>query len=248
MKILVISDVHSNYKALKAIEEKEKSFDAVLFAGDMLEYGLQPREVVLWMQKNKVIAVAGNHDIGLSNAYKNGFIPLENPLMAKTFGEHNLSLLTKEDMEYISSLPLEVKVEFDGITYFMTHIYDENDEYALLHQLEKNNSISSFEKYWDEKVGKTEGMRCLILGHTHHCKMVQLKANALIINPGAAGYNLGGDVTTKGGSYIVIEDGIPYFRYVEYDTQKDYETVKNEMPNLDDWQKQTGLLIFKPEE
>ncbi len=248
MKILVISDVHSNINALNAIEQKEKSFDAVLFAGDMVEYGLQPREVISWMRKNKVIAVAGNHDVGLSNTYKNGFIPLDNPLMAKSFLEHNLSLLTEEDMDYISSLPLEVKVEYDGITYFMTHIYDDNDGYALLHQMENYNFISSFEKYWEEKVGKTKGKRCLILGDTHHCMMVQLKADTLIINPGAAGYNLGPDSATKGANYIVIEDGIPYFRYADYDTTKDYNTVLNDMPNLDDWQKATGLLIFKPEE
>lgn len=248
MKILIISDVHSNYKALKTIEEKEKTFDAVLFAGDMVEFGLQPREVVDWMQKNKVIAVAGNHDIGLSNAYKNGFIPLENPLMAKTFLEHNLSLLTKEDMEYLSSLSLEVKVEFDGVTYFMTHIYDDSDGYALLHHLESYHSISKFEEFWAKKVGETKGKRCLILGDTHHCMMVQLKEDTLVINPGAAGYNLGPDAATKGASYIVIEDGIPCFRYANYDTAEEYNVVKNQMPNLDDWQKATGLLIFKPEE
>ena len=248
MKILVISDVHSNINALKAIEENEKTFDAVLFAGDMLEYGLQPKEVISWMKNHRVIAVAGNHDLSILDAYKNGFAPLKNPLLATTFAEHNLSILDDEDMKYIASLPVETKAEFDGVTYFMTHIYDDNDGQALLHHLEGYHSISKFEDYWEKKVGETNGKRCLILGDTHHCKMVQLKANALVINPGAAGYKLGGDVTTKGGSYIIIEDGIPYFRYVEYDTQKDYETVKNEMPNLDDWQKQTGLLIFKPEE
>lgn len=247
MKILVISDVHSNINALNAIEEKEKTFDAVLFAGDMLEYGLQPKEVIAWMKKHKVIAVMGNHDASILNTYKNGFVPLKNSLLATTFAEHNLSLLDEADMEYIASLPMEAKAEFDGVTYFMTHIYDENDGQALIHQMEQYNSISSFEKYWNEKVGRAEGKRCLVLGDTHHCMMLQPKADAFIINPGAAGYNLGGDVTTKGGSYIVIENGIPYFRYVEYDTLKDYETVKNDMPNLDDWQKKTGLLIFKPE-
>ena len=248
MKILIISDVHSNYKALKAIENQEESFDAVLFAGDMVEFGLTPREVVSWMQKNKVIAVAGNHDIGLSNAYKEGFIPLENPLLATTFGEHNLSLLTKEDMEYISSLPLEVKAEFDGVTYFMTHIYDDNDGQALLHHLEGYHSISKFEDYWEKKVGETNGKRCLILGDTHHCMMVQLREDALIVNPGSVGYNLGADSAIKGASYIVVEDGIPYFRFAKYDTADEYNIVKNDMPNLDDWQKATGLWIFKPEE
>lgn len=247
MKILVISDVHSNINALDAIEKQEKTFDAVLFAGDMLEYGLQPKEVIAWMRKNKVIAVAGNHDSSMLETYKQGFVPLKNPLLAKSFAEHNLSLLDDEDMEYIASLPIEVKAQFDGVTYFMTHIYDDNDGYALLHHLESYHSISKFEEYWAKKVGETKGKRCLILGDTHHCMMVQLKRDTFIINPGSAGYNLGPDSSTKGASYLVIEDGIPYFRYADYDTSEDFNIVKDQMQNLDDWQKATGLLIFKPE-
>ncbi|MBR3844180.1 MAG: metallophosphoesterase family protein, partial [Clostridia bacterium] len=42
MKLLVISDVHSNVNALHAIEKQEGTWDTVLFAGDMIDFGLQP--------------------------------------------------------------------------------------------------------------------------------------------------------------------------------------------------------------
>ncbi len=248
MKILVISDVHSNVHALHAIEAKEKSWDAVLFAGDMIDFGLQPVEVVEWMQSHNVIAVAGNHDTGLAEIYNKGYTPLSDPFTAESFCHHNLSLLTEKHMEYVSSLPLEVTVKLDGVTYFMTHIYDYDDGQALLHQLEHYDSIASFEAYWTKKVGKTQGKRCLVLGDTHHCMMLQPRKDALVINPGAAGYNLGADSAYKGASYIIIEDGIPYFKWAEYDTAEDYQTVLEKMTGLDDWQKRTGLAIFKPEE
>ncbi len=248
MKLLVISDVHSNIHALRAIENQEGSWDASLFAGDMIDFGLQPHEVVEWMRSHNVIAVAGNHDVGLANLYNNGFQPLADPLTAESFCHHNLSILTKEDMEYVSDLPLEITVEFDGITYYMTHIYDQEDGQALLHHLEKYHSVVSFEEYWQQKVGNTNGKRCLVLGDSHHCMMVQLKKDALIINPGAAGYNLGADSAYKGASYIVIEDGIPYFRWADYDTSEDYQTVLTKMTNLEEWQRATGIAIFKPEE
>ena len=248
MKILIVSDVHSNMRALEAIEQKEKTWDAVLFAGDMIDFGLQPHDVVQWMQTHNVIAVAGNHDTGLAAIYNRGFTPLTNPLLAESFCQHNLSVLTKEDMAYVSSLPLEITVEMDDITFFMTHIYNYEDGQALLHQLEQYNSIPSFEQYWQQKVGKTQGKRCLVLGDSHHSMLVQPIRDALILNPGAAGYNLGADSAYKGASYIVMQDGVPYFRWADYDTSQDYQTVLNEMTNLEEWQRATGLAIFKPEE
>ncbi len=246
MKILVLSDVHSNIKGLQAIEIQEKTWDMVLFAGDMVDYGLYPHEVIDWMKNHNVIAVAGNHDIGLLAQAQNGTDRLSDPFCSSTFCQHNLSLLTDDDLEYLNSLPLEITLEVDGITYFMTHIYDEADGNALIHHLEKYHAISSFEGYWEKKVGHSHGKRCLLLGDTHHCMMVQLKQDTFVLNPGSVGYNLGGDVTEKGASYIVVENGIPYFRYAQYSTEEEYRIVKEKMTALDDWQYQTGLAIFKP--
>lgn len=244
MKILLISDVHSNIHALRAIEKQERTWDAVLFAGDMVDYGLQPQAVVAWMREHQAIAVAGNHDTALVAMYRQGFTPNEDPLQARSFCEHNLSSLSEEDLEYVAALPLEVTVTLDGITYFMTHIYDPNDEEALAHHLMQYHPLTSFERFWAEKVGETQGKRCLVLGHHHHCMLLQLKADAFIINPGAAGYKLGVDVGTKGASYIVMEDGIPYFRWADFDLSEDYKIVSEQMTQLEKGQRDSGLAIF----
>ena len=39
MRILLISDIHSNIEALKAILNKEKDFDLLAVAGDLVDYG-----------------------------------------------------------------------------------------------------------------------------------------------------------------------------------------------------------------
>ena len=245
MKLLVISDVHSNMKAVEAVATQEKHWDMIVFAGDMVDFGLYPHDVIDWMRKHRVIAVAGNHDMALVDKANSHFQPLRNPTDATTFLEHNLSLLTGEQVEYLSKLPEEAVFKVDGITYYMTHIYDKKDGYALLNHLKEHRSISAFESFWQVKVGNTKGKRCLILGDTHHCMMVQLKKDTLIINPGSLGYNLGEDVQTNGASYMVIEDGIPYFRYAQYNTEEEYQFVKEKMINLNEWQYQTGLAIFK---
>ena len=59
MKILVIADVHANWLALSAIRE---SFDACLFLGDLVEYGVDPIPCIDWVRKHATFAIRGNHD------------------------------------------------------------------------------------------------------------------------------------------------------------------------------------------
>ena len=42
MKVLVLSDIHANYDALKAVLEDAGSFDAVWCLGDVIGYGPEP--------------------------------------------------------------------------------------------------------------------------------------------------------------------------------------------------------------
>src|SRR5689334_2621300 len=59
MKILVLADIHANWPALEAIQER---FDACLFVGDLVDYGSNPVPCVEWVQAHATAAVRGNHD------------------------------------------------------------------------------------------------------------------------------------------------------------------------------------------
>ena len=59
MKTLLISDMHSCIKALEALEQAEKTWDQIICLGDMVDFGMNPHEVIEWCKKHKVIAVAG---------------------------------------------------------------------------------------------------------------------------------------------------------------------------------------------
>ena len=71
MKILFISDIHANYPALEAVWKKESDSDMILCAGDLVDWGFYPREVLDWCRTNRVIAVAGNHDHDMIRWYEN---------------------------------------------------------------------------------------------------------------------------------------------------------------------------------
>jgi hypothetical protein len=62
MKALILSDVHSNIVALEAIWAREGDADAIYCAGDLVDYGVYPRETLAWMRAHNVVCVQGNHD------------------------------------------------------------------------------------------------------------------------------------------------------------------------------------------
>ena len=64
MKILLISDIHGNFPALKACIEyfSEITFDTIYNCGDSLVYGPFPNQTLHWLKTNKVPSILGNTD------------------------------------------------------------------------------------------------------------------------------------------------------------------------------------------
>ncbi|HYM83950.1 MAG TPA: metallophosphoesterase family protein [Candidatus Dormibacteraeota bacterium] len=62
MRVLVLSDIHSNASALDAVLEKAGSFDEVWQLGDVVGYGPDPDAVVVRLRGVGAAGVRGNHD------------------------------------------------------------------------------------------------------------------------------------------------------------------------------------------
>ena len=60
MKIVIVSDIHANLAALRALPERD--YDQLWCIGDLVDYGPRPHEVVQWMRGHATVAVRGNHD------------------------------------------------------------------------------------------------------------------------------------------------------------------------------------------
>ncbi|MGA9778319.1 MAG: metallophosphoesterase family protein [Verrucomicrobiia bacterium] len=67
MKVLIVSDIHGNWPALRTVLEAEPKFDQILCLGDLVNYGSQPVECVTWAQEiaSDAIVLQGNHDRAL---------------------------------------------------------------------------------------------------------------------------------------------------------------------------------------
>ncbi len=64
IRILLISDIHGNYPALKAINRRfdSASFDFIVNAGDSLVYAPFPNETLTWLAEHQAISILGNTD------------------------------------------------------------------------------------------------------------------------------------------------------------------------------------------
>lgn len=65
MRILLISDIHSNLAALDAVINDAGRFDRIWCLGDVVGYGPQPNECVERLRSFDLVCLAGNHDLAV---------------------------------------------------------------------------------------------------------------------------------------------------------------------------------------
>jgi len=210
MKVLVISDVHSNNYALEAIWEKEKTADLVVFAGDLVDYGPFPVQAIQWCREHNVLCVMGNHDERLL-AYHAECAETLDEVPSNEYGwiHDNLRYVNDSDIAYIAAFPKVLSFEADGYRYLVSH-YCTEDFCAP-------ECVEHFDDFCAQNpIGNTNLPTRLIFGHAHRQYVKQLRGGRIVINPGSVSYRRGDDFE-KAALYAVIEDGEIELRAVEYD-------------------------------
>lgn len=215
MKTLLLSDIHSNIVALEAIWKKEKDTDLLLCAGDLVDYGPNPKEVIDWIQAHDVITVQGNHDAWVCLNYRHGD-SLPNPdNEERGWVRYNASQLNEADVLYLEGLPQTYTITIDGIEYGMTHLVYEQDEIVSRH---------GFEQFRQERF-KGKSYSRLIIGHTHYQAVRQLDNDLLWLNPGSVSYRRRGD-PDKTAHYMTIVNGRISLNRLAYDRTPLFEAAK----------------------
>jgi len=67
MRVAVVSDIHGNLHALRAVLEAvaAEEVDAVWCLGDLVGYGPRPNEATALVQERAALCLVGNHDLGV---------------------------------------------------------------------------------------------------------------------------------------------------------------------------------------
>jgi|HigsolmetaAR201D_1030396.scaffolds.fasta_scaffold16080_2 predicted phosphodiesterase len=100
MRILIVSDIHSNYVALETVLAVAGSVDQIWNLGDTIGYGPRPNECVAAVKQAQVL-IAGNHDLAsLGRVNLSDFNP-----DARTANIWNGEQLTAEHRTLLEGLP-----------------------------------------------------------------------------------------------------------------------------------------------
>lgn len=224
MRVLILSDLHSNGTALDAVLDAAKDrWDSSVCLGDVVGYGPDPNYVTERLREMGTKTIRGNHDKAVT-----GLMATEdfNPV-AKAAVDWTRRELKSEHMAWLASLP-KGPMEVDGIQLVHGALQDE-DEYVFTPEQALDGLLDS-----DAVV--------TFFGHTHHqggfayqdaqLEVLQIHPRAgeafvalriepprrYLLNPGSIGQPR--DTDPRAGFAIAdLEHGVVEFWRVPYDIE-----------------------------
>jgi diadenosine tetraphosphatase ApaH/serine/threonine PP2A family protein phosphatase len=219
MRIAVISDIHSNLRALDAVLDSIGSVDALWQLGDIVGYGPEPDAVVARLESLGAIGVRGNHDAAAAGDVSTEEFNVDGRLAL----EWTRARMSPETSAYLAALP-ECRIP-DGTDFTLVHGSPRNPiwEYLTDTWLAREN-LSAF------------GTPFCLTGHTHvprvlgesrgHVKpiavapgtRVDLDSGRVFLNPGSVGQPRDGDPRA---SFMVVDTDARYvvWHRVDYDVE-----------------------------
>ncbi len=198
MRLLLLSDIHSNLEALEACIAAAPSHDAVVNLGDIVGYGASPNEVTARARELGGTFVRGNHDkvvAGLED------VESFNPI-AGLAALWNRGQLTTENLDWLRALPQgPVAIpELAGIQFVHGAPRDE-DQYvvsiqeALQPLIESGASLTFFGHTHIQGTFVLRGVHPAYssIGQTETCDFKLETGANYMINPGSVGQPRDGD-------------------------------------------------------
>ena len=204
MRYAVISDVHANEAALRAVltDAADEKVEKIICLGDVLGYGPEPVAALELVYRRAHVCLAGNHDDAVC-----GRFPVEDftDFAAAAVARHRAAI-THEATDWLAHLPYTCA--FEG---FACAHGDFSDPQNFNYILEAQDAVASWE---------TRTEQLLFVGHSHHPGIFVLGASGTphridaedftledgkryIVNPGSVGYPRSGDCRS---SYCIYDD------------------------------------------
>ena len=229
MKIGIITDIHSNIQALKAIlNEFEKiGVDKIICCGDIIGIGIYPEEVVqeLINLKDKLISVKGNHEQYLLRGLPKEVHDDKRKMSQEEIGNHkwNHSKLSQTSIDFLAQLKESENIKIGGKDYYIVH-YPSNADGTFKRNI-KNPSVMELKEMFNDKEADI-----YLFGHTH-TNYVNKIDNKWYINAGSLGCPMKGNCANA-GLLEIDGDNIKFENIkVEYNVREIIdEIIKLKMP------------------
>ncbi len=199
MRIALISDIHGNAIALKAVlaEIEQRAVDRIVCLGDVATIGPQPRETLDILQSLEAAFVLGNHDAALldpSLSHDYNIAPILDTSLGWCEGQ-----LTAADREFLGTFQPTLDVPLNGAHSLLCfHGSPKSNTDILIATTPPEELDHYFEGY---------AFQVMAGGHTH-VQMLRQHYGIWFVNPGSVGNAF--CYTPIGGSEPVL---LPWAEY-----------------------------------
>jgi putative phosphoesterase len=241
MRIAIISDIHGNLTALDAVlaDLRRQKPDLVFHGGDIPYGGSNPCEVIDCIVEQSWPGVLGNTDEMLwdttARAGLEASAPKLKPLFRILFdecGPATLAMIGETRLSWLRALPLQLR----------------HDNLALLHAGPGNLWRAPMDTADDAELEKTyKDLQAEIVVYCHiHRPFIRAVGTMTICNTGSVGAPYDGDPRS---SYLLITNGKPEIRRVEYDLEKEVGRLLASHYPMKEWlaEMRRGAYVPPPE-
>jgi putative phosphoesterase len=183
VRIGVISDLHGNIHALRAViaEFATRGVRDVICLGDLVGYGASPAEVIDWLRQHEVPTTLGASDARVAFEFADPLEPRQG--VADATLAWTKTVLSREDLAFLRGLNLSTRLQTPaGRLKFFHGQPDDPDGRLDLRAPE------------GELDGLLESMHCqVVLCGGTHVPYVRRVQRGLFVNPGSVGLSLNGE-------------------------------------------------------
>ena len=226
MIIALISDIHGNLPALKAVLKDAGNANArqIWSLGDLVGYIPFPNECVELIRKKTAASIVGNYDLKVIDFKQKESEWKESKKQAKFEAfEWNNRTLNPESQKYLRSLPQNIRRKIGKFEILLTHGSSQSIDEPVFPDTPQDRLA---------ELGKIAESDIIVMGHTHQF-MNRKVGDQLFINPGSVGLPVENDLRASYALLEISQDEIKVSeRKIQYDISKIIKGLKK--ANLSD--------------
>lgn len=205
MRIALVSDIHGNLPALRAVvaDANRREVDQIVNLGDSLSGPLLPAETATFLMQQPWVQLAGNHERQLLHF---------DSIRGAEADRFALATLTPPMLEWLKSLPPTFALNEE---VFLCHGTPQSDLVYFLETVEPQTFRVANLAEIEQRRGDVSA-RVICCGHSHIPRAVKSRDGILIVNPGSVGLQAYDDDHPYPH---LVENGSPDARYAIIERQ-----------------------------
>lgn len=211
MRLAIVSDIHGNHEALKRVllDIEKSKIDEVIFLGDLVMKGPEPREVFESLKELKPICwLKGNTELWLSKNRTRNESNSSTLKEIELYRSFALKSLSKDSIDFMLSCPEKHSMIIKNIKMLFVH----GSPRSIIEALTPEADLKEVIQNVNEDI--------ILCGHSH-LPFIKRIGSKVLFNPGSVGCPYDGDPRASYGILNISNLGVSFcIKRVNYSIER----------------------------